>query len=628
MANEELEKILQNQKQANETSQKQTRGFFSGILKKFSNTSDVIKNDVKKAGDEVGKQVAEVAGKEMSATASAISNIIKGDMDKVVGEVASQTSDVLGPELTKVSSVAIGSLKSTVGIGKALFGKGEDDEEESKTDKNRNTMLGQIVDHFKMEQKRWDLQSDKGFKDDGVFKYLLFTGALLSGIIVGYISKFKDVFPPFFKSMTKFNKVFGKTLTKFNKSFGKILIKFRTGVGTKLGKITSMFGGNGIIGSKIFKMQEAFHGWKFDRITELRGKLNKFKARSIGKSLTKFTKTVSGTFSKAGNLMKGKFVESTMKFITKFTGIFGKMGKFFSVGKIIGKVLLPVEMIVKAVTGIFQGDTIRDKLLGMSAGLLDPILAIPEMIGNGLLWLSRKVFGEDFLKGVKLDFGMEHIIEKINLVTEKAESFIHGILDVFFHPIDSLKTGLDGIKTMWEDFSFLDLIKDATENLINFFTDLIPGKEMFGKLKGMFGFGGKVKKEGELEVTEIPSRRIGGDIVKTGLVNLHRGERVLPADVVDLPQSVKRKSDFTEINKMKKVVIQSSIIDKKNVSDMNRKIQEKQLKAMEKTEIMTQEGNVSVVTAISNIQGGGDSERPIPDEVDNIITSLAVQGAY
>jgi len=43
---------------------------------------------------------------------------------------------------------------------------------------------------------------------------------------------------------------------------------------------------------------------------------------------------------------------------------------------------------------------------------------------------------------------------------------------------------------------------------------------------------------------------------------------------------------------------------------------------------MTQEGNVSVVTAISNIQGGGDSERPIPDEVDNIITSLAVQGAY
>jgi hypothetical protein len=340
----------------------------------------------------------------------------------------------------------------------------------------------------------------------------------------------------------------------------------------------------------------------------------------VFKPLFKVIKGIAGKMGKIGKTF-GK--------MGKIGKMFSKLGNSFKLGGLLGKILLPIEMIGKALKGIFDGKTIRDKILGMSAGLLDPILMIPEMIGNGILWLARKVFGEDFLGGFKFDFGMDAIIGIVDKATEMVEPFIHRFLDIFLHPIetfkkiiDSAKAGWEGIKTMWENFSFLDLIKDASESLIKFFTNLIPGKAMFGKLKGMFGFGG-----GKTEEQEIPSRRIGGDIIKAGIVNLHKGERILPAEVVDLPQSIKKKSDFTEINKIRKTIIQSNIINRKNTEQASRKIQEKQLSAMKKTEVMTQEGSVSVINAIGNMQGG-TGERPIPDEVDNIITSLAVQGAY
>lgn len=808
--NEELKQLKENQKKANDENLRQTGKFFNGIIKRVGKASDVVEKDFKKAGEELGKQVSDVVGREMSGTASAITGIVKGDMDKVVGEIATQTTDILGPELSKVGSVAVGSIKSTVGIGKALLGKNEEDEEESKTDKKRNTFLKEIVTHFRKEEKRWQLEGDEGTDEGGMFGKIISVGALLVGIVVGYTIQLKRAFDPFFnaiKSITGKLKAskFGTTISNFTKSTGKILSGFKTSLGKNLTKTTGLFGGtiskiksskgfvemgkifssNGAIGGKIWKMREALSKWKFDKIFELRGKLKNlgkmWKTGETGKAFSFLSESIKSTFSKGSGMMKGKFIGSIKNFITKFMGTFKKLPSFFKVGKIIGKVLLPVEMIIKAITGIFRGDTIRDKILGMSAGLLDPILMLPEMIGNGILWLGRKVFGEDFLGGFKFDFGMEAIITGVNNVTKAFEGIIHGFLDVIFHPIDTLKSGIDlitswftqkteeigmawgEIKKSWEKFTLFEFVKEAAQNIADFFKDLIPGKEKIkewgGKVKGFFSFGGekeekkskdqqakeeegrrmqaervrkteedrkkkeqqqlakqmmeeqkrkaeeskkkreqatklsvldrqklKMKEAGvksletkpvagdsvnpkkkryssrsnfyqttttdedgnkktwnnikgmspekNMEIRnrikskmDIPSRQIGGDIIKTGIVNLHKGERVLPAEVVDLPDSIKRGSDLSDLDRMKRTMVQMSVADKKSSEDVSRRIQEKQLKAIEKTETSTQQGNISVVNAISNMSGGG-GERPIPDEIDNVITSLAVKGAY
>jgi len=191
-------------------------------------------------------------------------------------------------------------------------------------------------------------------KKGGWWGILIGAAVLLAGILLGYGEQIKNAFKGIIN-------IFKTIKTTLQASFLNVVDKF-FGKESKIGKIlTKIFGPKGYIVEK------------------------------LGKPFTKI-----------------------MEFISKSK----KLTFLFNFGKVIGKILLPFEMIYKAIKGFISAKSIRDKLLGLSAGLLDPILKIPELIGNGLLWLARKVFGEDFLKGFSFDFSASVIIDVINGITD------------------------------------------------------------------------------------------------------------------------------------------------------------------------------------------------------------------
>jgi len=353
---------------------------------------------------------------------------LKDMANTVQGSISSHLSDILGPvqELIDVSKrLLLSSFKFIKSIGKdffSLLGFGKDDDETS-SEKKRNNLLTKIKDSMnsmsnsfkkmigiEKARDKADARKIPEKKPEGIWKLLLIAGALLAGILFKYA---KDLTKALSFILTPF-KWFGKVLKKSLNMFKE------GGVFEKFGNIfKSIFGKEGKI-AKFFK--SIFESFK----------------------KTKIGKVITFAFEKIGS-----FFKSIFKPLMNFKGgpIMKLLGKWFGKGMIIGKILLPFEMAYKAIKGIFNAEGIRDKILAGAAGILDPILKIPEMIGNGILWLSRKIFGKDFLKGVKLDFGADKIISVVNSITETLGNFIDPIFNFFTETLPNL---FDGISLWFE----------------------------------------------------------------------------------------------------------------------------------------------------------------------------------
>ena len=110
----------------------------------------------------------------------------------------------------------------------------------------------------------------------------------------------------------------------------------------------------------------------------------------------------------------------------------------FFLGELVGKIFLPIEMVYKVIKGLFTKGSLRDKILAASSGILESVLALPQMLGNAILWLLRKFFGEDFLKGFKFNLDAKKIIEVVNDVTKWVGSLIDPIVEFFGKTIPEL----------------------------------------------------------------------------------------------------------------------------------------------------------------------------------------------
>ena len=415
-------------------------------------------------------------------------NELKGIFSDVKGTITSHIRDVLGPaaglfdflQSTMASTFRIiGNLGSDI---KSVFGFGNEDEKETKSERKRNKLLTKISDSMHslvesgermlgLEKKRDKARAREiPEKKKGIWGWIIAAAALLAGILFRYA-----------KDLTKALKFLLSPFKFFGKAFKKLFTSLKLSAIGK--KFTSLFGKGGKIGKFFESIIDSIKSSKLILIIKDKfSKISKgFQTLKEGKIFTMFS-SIFGKEGKIGklfisisqglkniridNIIK-KLSEGIMKVfkpLANFKGGFiGEwIAKWFGRGMLIGKILLPFEMAYKAISGIFSADGIRDKILAASAGILDPILKIPEMIGNALLWLSRKFFGPDLFKDIKFDFGTEKIIESVNSLTKWLETNVTDKLFEFFN--ETLPSLWEGIMAWFDNIG--ENIKNFTKNLL------------------------------------------------------------------------------------------------------------------------------------------------------------------
>jgi len=429
------------------------------IAEPIAETNKGLLNKIIDTNKNVAIKTAEVMGENIREGYREVGSVVGGHINDVIGpniQRAYSESKVVGGYVLKL----MGGLFS---IFKTAFKK-DKDETQMYGDINEFTKAatskGSIYTHditaeeylkenneyFKREEKR-RLREIKGKDDKGGFWKILITATLLFfGFLYGRFKKFSDIVNKLVikplrlfssKLWTSISKTFkeskiGKALMSLGnwfKELGKTIItKIKgTKIGAKLfgamDKLWDMMGKmwSWITKSKIFKFYDWFKGigTKIDTIPM--------------SSMKKFP----GLIGTVKNFITTMF--SSLKGITKFKKLASIVGKFmirlkfipFFFGELIGKIFMPIEMVYRMIKGLFTEGSIRDKILAMSSGILEAVLHIPEMLGNAILWLLRKFFGETFLKGFKFDFSTKKIIEAVNGITKWVGQIIDPLVNFF-----------------------------------------------------------------------------------------------------------------------------------------------------------------------------------------------------
>ena len=112
----------------------------SGIGGVIKNTSGALRGDL----GGMGKNLSKSIGGKISKTSKGL----RDDLGKIAGQIGGHISDVIGPEITSIMKTIGGVGKN---LAKSLFSFGS---KESKSEKKRNSLLQNIVNHFKDEKKR------------------------------------------------------------------------------------------------------------------------------------------------------------------------------------------------------------------------------------------------------------------------------------------------------------------------------------------------------------------------------------------------------------------------------------------------------------------------------------------
>lgn len=346
-----------------------------------------------------------------------------------------------------------------------------------------------ITDWLKRKEKR-EMREGEGGGPGLIGQILKGIGILGLGIVGAFAYMSEMAAKELIKAFGSIGRILRAT---FVKPVTKFLGKFRIGerivnVFSRMGKWTSNLTK---IGSSISK--------QFGKI----GRGFKWLANFGSNMLALFTK-----WEKTGGPIV-KYAAKIAKSMTKFGGFIGTFA-----GLITRKILLPIMAAYEVIKGFMSEDTIRDKILSASAGVLSIFTEIPEIIGNAIL----KLFGSDF----RLDFGKEAIMDAVNVATEWAEKPIHAILDFF------TKTLPDAFKSFTD---WWDRQKEKVKNMLSWIPGIGDDKEPSSTTK---------RGTGTMGGLDIPSNRQGGIVQRSGLANVHAAEVIVPQDLSEKLQKVMR----------------------------------------------------------------------------------------
>lgn len=420
----------------------------------ISTTSKIIK-----LNKQVAQKTAQVMGEQIKDGYKEVGGVVGGHINDVVGsniQRAYSESKVLGGYVLKLMGRLFSIFKS-FNIKDKKETKMQDDISEfaeAATKKGSiythditvEDLLKENNEYFKREEKR-KLRTIKG-KDEskGFWKELLTAALLFFGFLYGKVKGFSNlltkwVFKPikfkFGKIWIKISKIFkeskiGKSLLSLAEWFKDLGTNIITKLkGTKIGEL--LFTGLEKLWSVMGKMWEMIINSKIFKIWEwFKNVGNKMEAVPLS-SMKKFP----GLIGSIRNIISTMF--SSISGFSKLKGIGKIIAKYmirlkfipFFIGELIGKIILPFQVAYDVIKGIFHKGSIRDKILAVSSNLLETVLMIPQMLGNAILWLLRKFFGEDFLKGFKYDFSAKKITEVVNNITKWVGTLIDPIIKFF-----------------------------------------------------------------------------------------------------------------------------------------------------------------------------------------------------
>jgi hypothetical protein len=412
-SNEKIADLLKGEKVSRKTQKE-------ALVKLYNTTS----NDTDKI-----KKVLLESGVKNKEVFEQIVNIKKQNENSLLSDNEDQVEQL--KEQGKNDKEIITILKDQKGIlnniEKQFSDVNTDDEKEIivKTEEKKNA-LGFLDEGKEEKQNRIQLRQnellaeqlevlkDNNKKEKSPIKTLL---GLLGIGMIAFASELK-------KSLTAMYKPFVNT---FKFIFGKDskLIKGLKFLKNKLKVLNSV----GNFFSKESKLVKGFIAFK--------GHIKKLS--SIGDF---FSKTFSKIMSSL-NVLKGN-LNNSIKALSKMPG--GKIAKL--IGGLAGKLIIPFQMAYRVITEVFNADTIRDKILGASAGILSVMLEIPQMIANGLL----RLFGSS----MRFDFSAQKIIDATNKITDM-------VFDNITVPVMDFLTSLpDSIEKMFK------MVKDFLAKPIDF----------------------------------------------------------------------------------------------------------------------------------------------------------------
>jgi len=384
-----------------------------------------IKEGTKDIGNKVIDNVQDVAG-GLGNILKNTSSALRGDMRQMAGTIGGEVSEVMGPELSKMTESVSSMGKNVV---TSIFSS-DASEEETKSDKTRNSLLENMVNYFKREEKRLarEMPGKKmGLGMKAIMAIVIAFGLLVGGLIRTITLPFEMLY-----KVVKSVVVFFRPLLTYIKE-----MKFIKGI----------FGKGGLIAEWAIK---------------------------FGNRFVKTTKFISGIFGKEG-LIAARFV----KIFTWFKEAKGLLGIFFrsiQTGfKILGWPLTMLLGLIDFVRGFMSTEgsiveKIKGGLLAAIKGFFDPIIWVFDWVGKklGIGEIGTKIYKSvTMVMGYITDFLMWPVNFVMNFIEGyKKEGFMGGISNAF--------------NSLWQSFA------DLAGTILNYF-QTIPTK-IFSWIGKIFGF--------------------------------------------------------------------------------------------------------------------------------------------
>jgi hypothetical protein len=349
---------------------------------------------------------------------------------------------------------------------------------------------------FDMDSKKPDVKS-------GPWAKLFFILAFVIGFIIGAVLGFLDQIRKFFKFLkTSIQGLYGifketnigKFITGLFKAIKSKIIQGITLIkDSKIGKIVKGFFNSikqtvlswraAISDSKIVKSVKGFFNILSTRVISIFNAVKSllFKVKNFFKPIT----SLFGKLKLPGIAFKG------------FLGFLSKLGGFFNLGlkagKIFGKLLAPLFLVIEIVTGLFKAfndDKLKDKsffqklLTGFISGILE-FFDIFEIFGLNLISFDEI---RDRIEKIFKPFREGKWLEGLNQILNQVVSFIVGLggkvvgwLIGFFNKDLGEKT-----QKFFKDFDLVELTGKAFSAVKNWVVGLWD--KITGFLKGLLGW--------------------------------------------------------------------------------------------------------------------------------------------
>lgn len=199
------------------------------------------------------------------------------------------------------------------------------------------------------------------------------------------------------------------------------------------------------------------------------------------KQLGMFFRPIKILFQSLSRIFMNLKIVKDSKFLVKFFGFFDKLKGLIAksplakivgaVGKLFGSLLMPLMMFYETYKGWMDAETIRDKILGAAAGILDVFFSLPEWIANTILGLFT-----DF----RVDFSAKAIIDAVNGISDWLfDAVTIPVMDFFTITIpNAFKSLKDDIANVFKGgMDFATMMKDQ---LIDMLINLLGNVPIIG----------------------------------------------------------------------------------------------------------------------------------------------------